>query len=169
MFTSRLNLNLRESKGWTYGVRSSLMDARQQGFWLIRSAVRGDYAAPAMTIIVDEIEKLAGRSQSSWDDFSRAVDYLVARIPSNYETCAQMADALAQAVSYRIPMPDAQDFAARLRRLTPHDVAETCRQILNVGSPQWIVVGAASELSKQLRCITGCEIEVVRMSEAESR
>src|SRR4029077_3936813 len=51
MFTSRLNMSLRETKGWTYGVRSSLFDARFGGLWLIKSAVRRDRAALAMTEI----------------------------------------------------------------------------------------------------------------------
>jgi zinc protease len=169
MFTSRLNLNLRESKGWTYGVRSLLLDARQQGFWLIRTALRSDCAAHTMAIIAGEIEKLAGRSPSSWDDFSLAIDYLVARIPSNYETCAQMADALAHAVNYRLPIRDALDFSACLRRLRPDDVAETCEQILSAGGPQWIVVGAATELSDQLRYFADGKIDVVRLSSAEAR
>jgi len=151
IFTSRLNLSLRERKGWTYGVRSLLLDARLQGFWLIRTAVRTDCTAQAMAEIAGEIENLAARRPSTPDEFARAVDYLVARIPASYETCAQMADVLAHIIIYRLPIAHAQNLAGSLRRLRPDDVTEICQQILAAAGPRWLIVGKAAELVNQLR------------------
>jgi zinc protease len=167
IFTSRLNLTLRERKGWTYGVRSLLLDARLQGLWLIRTAVRTDSAAQAMAEIADEIENLAGGRPATADEFSRAVDYLVARIPSSYETCAQMADALAGLIIYRLPTDYPRSLASRLRRLRPDDVTETCHQILAAGATKWLVVGAATELVDQLRIAGFGDIEVVESDSSE--
>jgi len=150
MFTSRLNLSLRETKGWTYGVRSSLFDARFAGLWLINSAVRRDCAARAMTEIASELDNLAARRPCSREELGRAADYLVARTPSMYETCAQIADALVHAVIHQLPVGYPREVEARLRRLNPGDVTETCRQILATGGPRWLIVGDASELAGQL-------------------
>jgi len=150
MFTSRLNMSLRESKGWTYGVRSSLLDARFAGLWLISSAVRRDRAARAMTEIARELDNLAGRRPCSREELGRGVDYLVARTPSMYETCAQIADALVHAVIQQLPVGYHREVDARLRRLNPGDVTEICRQILATGAPRWLIVGDASELAGQL-------------------
>jgi predicted Zn-dependent peptidase len=166
IFTSRLNLSLRERKGWTYGVRSLLLDARLQGLWLVRTAVRTDCAAQAMAEIAGEIENLAGRRPSRPDEFSRAVDYLVARIPASYETCAQMADALGHVVIYRLPIGYAQNLASCLRRLRPDDVTETCRQILAAGGLRWLIVGEAAELVNQLRNAGFGNIVVVESNSA---
>jgi zinc protease len=150
MFTSRLNMSLRESKGWTYGVRSSLFDARFAGLWLISSAVRRDRAADSMTEIASELDNLAGRRPCSREELGRAVDYLVARTPSMYETCAQITDALVHAVIQQLPVGYHREVDARLRRLNPGDVTEICRQILATGGPRWLIVGDASELAGQL-------------------
>jgi zinc protease len=150
MFTSRLNMSMRETKGWTYGVRSSLFDARVAGLWLINSAVRRDRAADSMTEIASEHYHLAGRRPCSRQELDRAVDYLVARMPSMYETCAQIADALAHAVIQQLPVGYHREVEARLRRLNPGEVTETCRQILATGGPRWLIVGDARELSSQL-------------------
>jgi zinc protease len=156
MFTSRLNMSLRERKVWTYGVRSSLFDARFAGLWLINSAVRRDRAARAMSEIAREIDNLAGldnlagRRPCSREELGRAVDYLVARTPSMYETCAQIADALVDAVIQQLPVGYHREVEARLRRLNPGDVTDTCRQILATGGPRWLIVGDASELVGQL-------------------
>lgn len=167
IFTSRLNLSLRERKGWTYGVRSLLLDARLQGFWLVRTVVRTDCAVQAMAEIAGEIENLAGRRPSTPGEFSRAVDYLVARIPASYETCTQMADALAHAVIYRLPIGYAQSLAGRLRRLRPDDVTETCQQILAAGGSRWMAAGEATELFDQLSAIIPGKIEVMEFNSAE--
>jgi zinc protease len=160
-------LSLRERKGWTYGVRSSLLDARLQGFWLIRTAVRADCAAQAMGEIASEIENLAGRSPSTAEEFSRAVDYLVARIPASYETCAQMADALAHVIIHRLPLAYLQNPGDGLRRLQPDDVTAACQRILTAGGLQWLVVGGAAELSDQLRSAEFGNLQVVESKSVE--
>jgi zinc protease len=164
IFTSRLNLNLREQKGWTYGVRSSLFDARAQGFWLIRTAVRRDCAAQAMLEVSRELENLAGLRPSTADEFSHAVNYLVARIPSTHETCAQIADALAHLVIHQLPLSYLRDQANFFNHLTPRDVTETCRQILAAGGPKWMVVGEAEGLHDQLRNAGFPGIEIIEPS-----
>ena len=166
-FTSRLNLNLREEKGWTYGVRSQLLDGRGQGFWLLRTVVRSDCAAAALAEIAGEIEKLADRRLLTTEEFSRAVDYLVARMPAKYETCAQMADALAHLVIYGLPPDYLRSLADRLRRLKCDDISETWQQILASGRPQWVVVGKANELFEQLRSLIPGKIEFRDASHAE--
>ena len=168
MFASRLNMSLRESKGWTYGVRSSLFDACFAGFWIINSAVRLDRAARAMTEIASELnnlaglDNLAGRRPCSREELGRAVDYLVARTPSMYETCAQIADALVHAVIQQLPVGYHREVEARLRRLNPSDVTEICRQILTTGGPRWLIVGDASELAGQLDDGAFGKIEIAR-------
>jgi zinc protease len=165
MFTSRLNLSLREHKGWTYGVHSSLMDARLQGLWLIRTAVRAECAAQAMVEIANEVENLAGRRPATPDEFARATDFLVARIPGFYETSGQMADALAHAIIYRLPIEYPKNLASCLGRLTPNDVRETCQQILPAGGLRWVVVGQAARLLDQVR---NAGLGNVRVAESKS-
>jgi zinc protease len=164
IFSSRLNLSLRERKGWTYGVRSSLVDARLQGLWLIRTTVRTDCVAQTMAEIAGEIENLASCRPSTPEEFSRAIDYLVARIPSSYETCAQMADALAHVIIYRLPTEYPKKLENWLRRLSPEDVTETCQQILAAGGLRWMVVGEAGELFDQLSTAIPGKIEVVDLN-----
>jgi len=160
MFTSRLNMSLRESKGWTYGARSSLFDARLKGLWLISSVVRRDRAACAMAEIVREIDNLAGRQPCSREEFGHTVDYLIARGPSMYETSAQMAEALAYTVLHRLPAGYHHELGVRLRRLNPDDVTEICRQILAAEGPRWMIVGDAGELVSQLRDGAFGQIEI---------
>ena len=67
-----------------------------------------------------------------------------------YETCAQIADALVDAVIQQLHVGYHREIEARLRRLNPGEVTETGRQILATGGPRWLIVGDASELAGQL-------------------
>lgn len=166
MFTSRLNLSLRERKGWTYGVRSALLDACVQGLWLIRTAIRTDCAVQAMAEIAGEIQSLGGRRPTTAEEFSRAAGYVAARIPSNVETCAQVADALSDLIVHRLPASYIQNLANRLRHLGPHDVTETCREIVAAGNLRWMVVGEAAEMNDRLRDAGVEKIEVIEPNSA---
>ncbi len=160
-FTSRLNTSLRERKGWTYGVHSSLLDARLKGLWLIDCSVRPDRTAEAMTEIGRELYDLAGSRPCSPQEIRHAVDCLVARAPSMYETSAQMADALAYAAIYRLPAGYHRELGARLQSLDPGRVTEACRQILGATAARWMVVGDAANLAGQLSAGGVGEIEIV--------
>jgi zinc protease len=164
MFTSHLNLSLREEKGWTYGVRSSLLDARLKGLWLIRAAVSNDHAVRAMAEIAAEIDNLARSDQCRRDEFDSAVDYLVARIPSLFETCAQMADALADGVINGLPTSYHRQLPSSLRRVSPNDVTESWRQILEGGALRWMIAADANAVLDQLSQ-SGFRIQIVHPSD----
>ncbi|MBV8773922.1 MAG: insulinase family protein [Deltaproteobacteria bacterium] len=166
MFTSRLNLSLRERKGWTYGVRSTLLDGSVQGLWVIRTAVRMDRTMEAMAEIASDIQDLAGRRPPTVEEFSRAVDYLAARIPANVETCAQVADALSDLIVHRLPASYMQTLANNFRHLTTHDVTETCNEIVAAGDLRWMVVGEAAEMNDRLRDAGVEKIQVVDRNSA---
>ena len=167
MFASRLNLNLREARGWTYGVRSSLIDARLQGLWLIRTAVSKANAGSAMAEMAREIENLAGTQPCRQDEFDCAVDYLAARMPSRFESCAQIADALTEAAIHHLPAEYHARLPTSLRRLNPGDVTEICRQIIAQGcAPRWIVVADAHDVPGLLSDNTFGKLQLVHSDDA---
>ncbi len=150
-FASRLNLKLREARGWTYGVRSALIDGRICGAWLISTFVRGDCAAAAMREIAAELGDVAGARPCSPAEVRRAADYLTARTPAAYETCAQIADTLARDVIFGLPPDYRRGLNRRLCALEAGAITEVCRDILVRSAPRWAVVADAAEAERQLR------------------
>ncbi len=150
-FASRLNLKLREERGWTYGVRSLLVDTRLRGLWLISSFVRSDRAVAAMAEIAGEVDNLSGARPCAQGELRRAVDYLVARMPSTYETCAQIADLQACDAVLRLSSGYRRGFGARMRALDCASVTEACRRIRSTSAAHWVIVGDAGGLAGSLR------------------
>lgn len=160
-FASRLNLKLREARGWTYGVRSSLIDARIRGAWLISTFVRCDCAAAAMREIAAELRGMAGARPCSPDEVRRAVNYLVARAPATYETCGQIADIFARDVICGLPSDYRRKLSGRLRALDDGAITEVCRQILARSAPRWMVAADAADAERQLHAAGITEITML--------
>jgi zinc protease len=146
MFSSRLNLLLREREGWTYGVRSMLLDNRRQGWYLLSCFVRDDRTVEAMDRIESTLRDLAERAPCSAPELARAVNHVIGRVVAAHETCAQSADALAQMITWGLPAAYYVNLADRLRHLGTADITGIFRHIFAGEALHWIVTGRATRL-----------------------
>jgi zinc protease len=151
-FTSRLNMNLRESKGWSYGAQSILFNARGPGLWLVYTSVQPGKTAAAMSEIEREMRRLAAWPVTD-QELSHATTYLTRRIPAEFETNAQVAAGIEDELAYGLPQAYYRDLPARLRRLCPGEIADACRAVIGERSLSWVVVGDAATIA------TGIELE----------
>jgi predicted Zn-dependent peptidase len=140
------------------------MDARQGGMWLIVTAVREDRAVQAMREIAGEIENLAAPNELSRDEFSRAISYLVARTPSLYETCSQIADLFAHIIINRLPTSYPESAPTYLYGLRPTKVQESWRHVLGASRLKWLMAGEASELHNRLHEAGFSNIKIIESS-----
>jgi zinc protease len=99
LFTSRINLNLREDKGYTYGAFSSFGFRREPGPFFVSAGIRTDATAPAVTEIFNEIRKMKD-VQVSADELSLGKDSLVRSFPGRFETSGQAASSFASLFVY---------------------------------------------------------------------
>ena len=94
LFTSRINLNLREDKGYTYGAFSAFGFRREPGPFFVSAGIRTDVTAPAVTEIFNEIRKMKD-TQVSAEELALGKDSLVRSMPGRFETSAQAAGSFA--------------------------------------------------------------------------
>jgi predicted Zn-dependent peptidase len=102
MFTSRLNMNLRETRGFTYGVRSGFAFRRGPGPFSVRTAVDADVTAEAVAEAVGEVTRFveAGPTQA---EVEAARDYVAGVFPLRLETTGQVAGRVAELVVHGLP------------------------------------------------------------------
>ncbi|MGH9782707.1 MAG: M16 family metallopeptidase, partial [Terriglobia bacterium] len=112
LFSSRINMNLREQNGYTYGARSGFTYRRGAGPFVVSSAVRTDVTAPAVAEVFREIRRMA-ESPLTRDEFTLARDALVLSLPGRFETAAQEVAAYANVFVYEL----GTDYYARLPAL----------------------------------------------------
>jgi zinc protease len=140
LFSSRINLNLREVHGYTYSAFSSFDWRRQSGPFVVSSAVRSDVTAAAAREIMTEIDRMRAE-QVSPEELSLATSYLEGVFPIRYETTAAIARALAGMIIYGLPEDYFDTYRERVRAVTTSDVQRAARDFLHPEELQLVAVG----------------------------
>ncbi|MEP0773407.1 MAG: insulinase family protein, partial [Acidobacteriota bacterium] len=152
-FVSRLNLNLREDKGYTYGVRSHFAYHRWAGEWVITTQVETGVAAAALREILNELEALAGARPLTPEEVSYASGSLINGHPRGFETPAQVARALAEVALHGLPEDTLESFQARVAAVTPAQLAELAADIARPSVAAIAIVGDRAALEADLAAL----------------
>jgi len=129
-FVSRLNMNLREEKGWTYGAYTFTQDARGQEPFLAYTMVQGDATKASIGEILKELRDIRGPRPVKVEEVAAAQGFLVRSLPGQYETAAQVAGKITDLVVYGLP----EDFLATY----PKKVQATTPEMLTTLAGTWI-------------------------------
>lgn len=149
LFSSRINLNLREKHGYTYGAFSTIDWRRQAGPFVVSSAVQSEATAPAAREALGEIERFRDDLIDN-DELTLATNYLVGVFPIRFETTAAIAGALAALARYGLPEDFYDTYRDHMRAVTPRDVQRVAREHLDPGMLQLLAVGDPSAIRQPL-------------------
>ncbi|HEY9480443.1 MAG TPA: pitrilysin family protein [Gemmatimonadaceae bacterium] len=140
LFSSRINLNLREVHGYTYGAFSGYAWRRGAGPFVVSTAVKSDVTAESAREILLEIERMRTDTISE-DELSLATSYLGGVFPIRYETTDAIARALSAMVAYRLPADYFDSYRDKVRAVTRVDVLQAADRHLHPEELQLLVVG----------------------------
>ena len=149
-FTSRLNLNLREDKGWTYGAHSLLWSARGQRPMLLYSSVQTDATAKAIDEMDGEVRRMLVDAPITPDELDRVRRSLTLSLPARRETLADIATDVEEILSCDLRRDYYDDFAARVEALTPEAVSATAGEWIDPDRFVWVVVGDLTEVRRDI-------------------
>ncbi len=160
-FNSRLNMNLREDKHWSYGVRSGLGDARGQRLFTVSAPVQTDKTAESLTEIHKELTGIVGAKAPSAEEFARIQADRILKLPGQWETLGAVQGAVAWQVTYGLPDDYFQGYAARLQALKREDVVAVTPSVVKPQQLVWVVVGDRAKIEAGLRALKLGEVKVV--------
>ena len=118
-FVSRLNLNLRERRGFTYGARTSFDFRRMRGPFSVQVSVQTNATVEAIHEAVAEVAAIRGPQPITPDELSVGVAALTRGYARNFETADQVARAVMQLALYDLPDDYFVEFVPSLERVTP--------------------------------------------------
>lgn len=149
-FTSRINLNLREARGLTYGAHTSLDFRAASGLFLCDTAVQADATALVVSEILAEFEAIGSSRPAEGDELSRSKASLTRGYVRQFETPAQLAIAACRLTTYGLPDDTFARFVPSVAAIESADVTAAARKY--VRPPQAIValVGDAALWESQL-------------------
>lgn len=139
-FTSRLNMNLRETKGYSYGASSGFSWRVVPGPFIASSAVRTNVTDSSLVEIFKELRGVRDVPVPP-DELDRAKAYVEMGIPGTLESTSQIAGQMAQLAMFGLALDELSRLAARVRAVTAADVQRVARQYLTPDRAHVVVVG----------------------------
>ena len=163
-FSSRLNLNLRERNGFTYGVRSGFAARRGPGPFAVSTSVENAVTGPAVAEIFREIEGIVDDGPTG-EEVEAATSYLAGVFPLRLETTGQIASRIGGMVVHELPLDYYEGYRRRVRRVTRDEAAEAARRHIHPDALRTVVVGDADEVAGPLEALGIGAVTVQRDNE----
>ena len=147
-FNSRLIMNIREQKGYTYSPRSGVHALRQHGYFSVNAAVRNDVVAASLTEIFYEIDRMRSLAVAE-DELSDARTYMSGVFSLGLATQDGLASQLSTVYLNELPESELETYRQRVRALSAADVLVAAREYFDSANAQIIVVGDRGQIGDQ--------------------
>ncbi len=159
-FVSRLNLNLRQAKGYTYGVRSGFDFRRLRGPFSVHTSVQTTATADAVSEVLREIQELTGPRPVTAEELARAKAAVGLGYPRGFETAQQVARAVAQLALHELDSDHFAQFGPRLNAVDLDALPAAANRHVHAGALTAVVVGDPDAVGPQF-ADRGVSIEIV--------
>jgi zinc protease len=156
-FNSRLVMNIREDKGYTYSPRSSVHALRQYGYFSVSAAVRNDVVAASLTEMFYELDKLRSLPVPE-PELADARNYLSGVFSMSLATQDGLLSQLATVALNDLPDDYLETYREKVRALTPADLLATARKYFDSANMQIVVVGDRAQIEDQAKLFGDLEI-----------
>ncbi|MES3033560.1 MAG: pitrilysin family protein [Gemmatimonadota bacterium] len=144
-FSSRLNANLRETKGYTYGISSRFGWSPVPGAFRIASGVRTDVTDSSLVEIFKEL-RLIQSALVDATELARAKAYVALGIPGNFETNGQIVGQLVELDTFGLPLSSVSQFITRVNAVTAADVQRVAKKYIPTDRATVVVVGDLAKI-----------------------
>ena len=149
LFSSRINMNLREEHGYTYGASSVFVYRRSLGYFAVGGGIRTDATAPAVSEILKEIHHMMDTPMEP-DELSLAKDSQSRSLPGMFETNGGEAGALSEIFEYNLARDYFSNLPERLNAVTAEDAEAAAKKYLHPDQLILICVGDRAKIEPEL-------------------
>jgi len=148
-FTSRVNMNLREDKHWTYGARTALLDAKGPRLFYASAPVQVDKTKESIQELQKELAGIGGERPPSAAELAAVKDSMSLALPGRWETGNAVAGSIVEVTTFGLGDRYYDTYAGKIRGLTPEGVARAAT-FVEPGQVVWVVVGDRAKVEKGL-------------------
>jgi zinc protease len=152
-FLSRINMDLRETKGWSYGVRGSVNRLQHRMPYLLRAPVQTDRTADSIAALKKHVQEFAGGKGVTPAELARTINGRIRELPGSFETSASVLGQMQQDVLYQRPANYAETLAERYRSFDAAALDGAVRGAIDPNGFTWVVVGDKDRVLPQLRAL----------------
>lgn len=160
-FTSRINMNLREDKHWTYGARSQFFAARGQRPFIAYAPVQSDKTKEAIIEIKKEFSEISSTRPVTADEFNKTQENEVLRLPGSWETANAIAGSITNIVRFNLPDNYYQSYPEKVKNLKLADVVKATKTVVRPENIIWIVVGDKEKVAPSIKELGYSDIKLI--------
>jgi zinc protease len=159
LFSSRINMNLREKNGYSYGASSQFTFRRAPGPFQVSSAVRLDATAPAVNEIINEVRGMHDRPVTA-EELRGAKDALINSLPGAFETSAGAVGNFANTFIYDLGIDYYANYAEEVQAVTRDQALAVTKKYLVPGALTVVAVGDRKAIEPELQKLNLGPIEI---------
>ena len=161
-FTARLNMNLREDKSWSYGVRTRLGDAKGQRAMLVTAPVQTDKTSESMAEIVKEYADYLSTKPITQDELAKGKASKTLRLPGQFETLGALKGGVSGIVTYDRDLDYLNQLPALLDEPSLTQVQAKAQKYIKPNQWTWLIVGDLSKIEEPIRALGLGEVKVIK-------
>lgn len=160
-FTSRLNMNLREDKRWSYGARSGIGDAIGQRLLTVSAPVQSDKTGESIVQVLREMEAIAGHQPPTQAEIDKIKMQTIRMLPGSYESSGAVLQTLRSNKLYGRPDDYALTVRQRLEAQTVVQVGAAAKELFTPEGFTWLIEGDLSKIEATVRALHLGEVGVI--------
>ncbi|NUO62574.1 MAG: insulinase family protein [Gemmatimonadaceae bacterium] len=152
-FVSRINMNLRENKHWSYGSFSFPIDARGQRMWMVMAPVQTDKTKESLQEAIKEVTGAVGDRPLTAAEIADAKDRSIKTLAGRWETGAAVAGALGDIVEYGLPDDYYATYADQVKNASDAQINAVGKKLVDPNDLVWVVVGDREKIEPGIRAL----------------
>jgi zinc protease len=149
-FTSRLNMNLREDKHWSYGAQGFVLGTKEQRPFIVYAPVQTDKTSESVAEIRMELEDFVGSRPATQEELDKVKTNQVMKLPGQWETNAAVNNSLSEIVKYNLPDDYFQKYGENVKNVSLKDVQSISKDIIKPNEVNWFMVGDKAKIIEGL-------------------
>ncbi len=168
-FTSRINMNLREDKHWSYGSGSVLIPAKGQGIYLGYGIVQTDKSSESAAELKKELEQFVGSNPATKEEFEKVQRNAILQLPGGWETNSSVLSALEEQVTFNRGNNYWPNYAEKVRKMDVKQIQDAAKKVIRPNNMTWIIVGDRAKIEKKIRELNLGEIHLINSEGKETK
>jgi zinc protease len=160
-FTSRVNMNLREDKHWSYGAFTFIWAARGQRPFIAYAPVQTDKTSESLIELDKELRAIVGKQPITDAELSKAQQNQTLQLPGTWETIGAVGESISEIVTFGLPDDYFTTYPEKVRALSINELAKAAEKVVNPDQLLWVVVGDRAKIEPGLRQLGWGEIQLL--------
>ena len=164
-FSARVNMNLREDKGWAYGAYTFFQGAKGQRPWMVYAPVQTDKTKESLAELVKELNDYKTAKPATAREIERTILNNTRSLPGAYETAGNVIGSLTSSARYGRPWDYPATLTEKFNALNADDITSAATEVIHPESLVWVIVGDREKIEAGIRSLNMGEVEVKSLSD----